>query len=128
MKCCGGWNDQLAAHWPLYANVHIHPWAELQARIRKHKPYWQRARIHVQLWKDVVHSSGKDPAGIGVKRDRCWISRLDLCCVALKYLRQHPNIRKVGDGVQHGFGLDIHISERVFLCDVTGDGRMDGEV
>src|SRR5205807_9324470 len=96
MKCRRSRDDELAAHRQLNANIHVHPWPQLQAWIRKHQPYRQRACVNVQLREDVLHPPVEDPTGVRVDCDLCGITRFALSSIALEYLGEHPNIRKFG--------------------------------
>src|SRR5882724_5248933 len=113
MKCRRSRDNELTAHRQLYTNIDVHPWLQLQAWIRKHQPHWQGPRIYVQLGEDVLHSSIEDSAGVRIDRDRGRITRFDFPRVALEYLGKHPNIREVSDGVQHGFGLRVHVGQSI---------------
>ncbi len=128
MKSCTGRDDQLPSHRELGANIHVHSGPQLQTRIGKHQPNRERARVDVQLRKDVIHASVEDSSGIRIDRDLRGITRFDLASIALEYLGEHPNFGKVSYGVQHGFGLHVHIGQGVFLGDVTRDGRINRQI
>jgi hypothetical protein len=49
--------------------------------------------------------------------------------VAQKSRLEKLGLAKLRDGgVQHGFGLNVHIGQCVFLCDVTRDGRINRQI
>src|ERR1700723_2217934 len=98
MKSRTGWDNQLSSHREFRSNVDVHSGPQLQARIRKYQPHRQCARVHVQLREDVVDTPVEDSTGIRVDCDLRRITRLDLACIALEYLGEHPNIGKVSHG------------------------------
>ena len=128
MKCRGGRHNQLTAHRQFYANVCVHSRSQLQSRVRKHQAYRQRARAHVELWEDVLHTTVEHSARIRIHRDFSGIARLDLSRVALEHLRQYPDIGKISHGVQHRFRLHVHVGQSFLVSDVARDRGIDGEV
>src|SRR6185437_1945789 len=95
-----GRHNQRPPHRSPHVHVHKHARLQLEAGVRNHKSYANRARRKVHLRQDLVDATSKDFAGISIHRDLRAISRLEAANIDLKNLRVDPDLREIGHSVK----------------------------
>src|SRR5262249_52108385 len=117
-----------ASQRDLEVDVNEHSRHELQAWIGQHDAHAGSTCIHVYLGQHFTHSSRECPSRISIHRYQRGSSRFELAQVILKNVRVHPHIRQVSHRIQAGFGLDIHVGQRIAFSDESRYWRVECKI
>src|SRR2546430_10195 len=123
-----GGNNELTSQAGLHIDVHLHARFQLESRICHSQAHTNGARCHIYLWQDLFDLSGKYAPRIRIDRNLCCVAGPQSSNIILEYLGIDPHVREIGNGVELGRGLGIHIGQSISLGDVSRNRRVDRKV
>src|SRR6266567_7546470 len=128
LEDCRRRHHELASQARLQSDIDEHARLQLESWVRNRQPHTNGARCHIYLRQYLFNLSGECAPWIGIGVNLRRIAGLYPANVVLENLRIHPHARQIGDGIELGRWLYIHIRQGISLSDISLNRRVDGEV